>query len=75
MWSPGNYGGGSYTGVTTAREALKNSYNIPAALFYMKIINLRSASYLEKMGFYNVTKEDYSNPCHVIGCDGKRCNR
>ncbi|MEX6699640.1 transglycosylase domain-containing protein [Peribacillus frigoritolerans] len=67
MWRPGNYGGGSYTGVTTAREALKNSYNIPAALFYMKIINNRPASYLEKMGFSNLTEGDYSNPAMSLG--------
>ncbi|WP_411738775.1 transglycosylase domain-containing protein [Peribacillus sp. S4] len=67
MWRPGNYGGGSYTGVTTAREALKNSYNIPAALFYMKIINNRPASYLEKMGFSTLTEGDYSNPAMSLG--------
>ncbi|MFY0782568.1 transglycosylase domain-containing protein [Peribacillus simplex] len=71
MWRPGNYGGGSYTGVTTAREALKNSYNIPAALFYMKIINHGPASYLEKMGFTTVTKEDYSNPSMSLGAMSK----
>ena len=71
MWRPGNYGGGSYTGVSTAREALKNSYNIPAALFYMKIINQRPASYLEKMGFTTVTKEDYSNPAMSLGAMSK----
>ncbi|WP_144526538.1 transglycosylase domain-containing protein [Peribacillus simplex] len=66
-WRPGNYGGGSYTGVTTAREALKNSYNIPAALFYMKIINQRPAAYLEKMGFTTVTNGDYSNLAMSLG--------
>ncbi|MFE4141990.1 transglycosylase domain-containing protein [Peribacillus sp. YIM B13472] len=71
MWRPGNYGGGSYTGVTTAREALKNSYNIPAALFYMKIINQGPASYLEKMGFTTVTKEDYSNAAMSLGAMSK----
>ncbi|CAH0311623.1 transglycosylase domain-containing protein [Peribacillus simplex] len=71
MWRPGNYGGGSYTGVTTAREALKNSYNIPAALFYMKIINQGPASYWEKMGFTTVTKEDYSNAAMSLGAMSK----
>ncbi|MEY8191504.1 transglycosylase domain-containing protein [Peribacillus simplex] len=70
-WRPGNYGGGSYTGVTTAREALKNSYNIPAALFYKKIINLSPASYLEKMGFSTVTKGDYSNLSMSLGAMNK----
>ncbi|RRN74286.1 peptidoglycan glycosyltransferase [Peribacillus simplex] len=70
-WSPGNYGGGSYTGVSTAREALKNSYNIPAALFYKKIINLSPASYLEKMGFSTVTKGDYSNLAMSLGAMNK----
>ncbi|MDM5293513.1 transglycosylase domain-containing protein [Peribacillus simplex] len=70
-WSPGNYGGGSYTGVSTAREALKNSYNIPAALFYKKIINLSPASYLEKMGFSTVTKGDYSHLSMSLGAMDK----
>ena len=66
-WRPGNYGGGSLTGLTTAREALKNSYNIPAALFYMKIINQNPVSYLEKMGFTSLTKGDYSNRAMSLG--------
>ncbi|MGE7600859.1 transglycosylase domain-containing protein [Peribacillus sp. NPDC097675] len=67
LWQPRNYGGGSLTGLATARDSLKNSYNIPAALFYMKIINQNPVSYLEKMGFTSLTKADHSNPSLSLG--------
>ncbi|WP_407408147.1 transglycosylase domain-containing protein [Peribacillus sp.] len=67
LWKPRNYGGGSLTGIATARETLKNSYNIPTALFYMKILNQNPVSYLEKMGFTSLSKSDYSNPSLSLG--------
>lgn len=66
-WSPGNYGGGSYTGLVTAREALTKSYNVPAALFYKTIINQNPVQYLEKMGFSNLTKGDYEHLSMSLG--------
>lgn len=66
-WSPGNYGGGSYTGLVTAREALTKSYNVPAALFYKSIINQNPVQYLEKMGFSNLTKGDYEHLSMSLG--------
>ncbi|SFC58187.1 penicillin-binding protein [Bacillus sp. OV322] len=65
-WSPGNYGG-SFSGLTTARHALAQSYNVPAAKFYMDIINTRPVTYLEKMGFTSLTKDDYTYPSMALG--------
>jgi penicillin-binding protein 1B len=65
-WTPSNYGG-SYSGLTTARNALAKSYNIPAIKFYMDIINQNPVQYLEKMGFTNINKDDYTNASMAIG--------
>lgn len=65
-WEPKNYGG-SYSGLTTAREALKKSHNVPAAIFYMDIINQRPANYLKKMGFTSLVEGDYVNPSMSLG--------
>ena len=67
MWSPGNYGGGSYTGLVTAREALTKSYNVPTALFYKAIINQNPVQYLSKMGFSSLTKGDYEHLSMSLG--------
>lgn len=66
-WSPGNYGGGGYNGLVTAREALTKSYNVPAALFYKSIINQNPVQYLEKMGFSTLTKGDYEHLSMSLG--------
>ncbi len=66
-WRPGNYGGGGYTGLVTAREALTKSYNVPTALFYKTIINQNPVQYLEKMGFSNLTKGDYEHLSMSLG--------
>jgi len=66
-WKPGNYGGGGYSGVATAREALAKSYNVPAALFYKSILNQKPVKYLEKMGFSSLAKADYENPSVSLG--------
>ncbi|WP_200411425.1 transglycosylase domain-containing protein [Virgibacillus salexigens] len=64
---PGNYGGG-YHGIVSARKALVNSYNVPAAEIYSKIINQDpAAKYLEKMGITTLTKADHVNPSLSIG--------
>ncbi|PLT32430.1 transglycosylase domain-containing protein [Bacillus sp. V5-8f] len=65
-WKPTNSGGG-YTGLTTAREALAKSYNIPAALFYADIKNQQPIKYLEKMGFSSLTPDDYSSMSLSLG--------
>lgn len=57
-YKPKNYGG-AYHGLTSARTALKHSYNVPAAKTYMNIMNQNPVSYLEKMGFSSLNKIDY----------------
>ena len=66
-WKPGNYGGGGYTGLVTAREALAKSYNVPAALFYKAILNQNPVQYLKKMGFSNLTAGDYEHLSMSLG--------
>lgn len=57
-YNPKNYGG-AYHGLTSARNALKHSYNVPTVKAYMDIINQNPLSYLEKMGFSDLQKADY----------------
>ncbi|WP_175639917.1 transglycosylase domain-containing protein [Metabacillus schmidteae] len=57
-YNPKNYGG-AYHGLTSARTALKYSYNVPAAKTYKNIMSKNPVSYLEKMGFTNLNKIDY----------------
>ncbi len=66
-YSPSNYGGGSYTGVVSTREALKKSYNVPAVLQYHQIIDQKPATYLQKMGISSLQPEDFSNLAAGIG--------
>ncbi|WP_083964456.1 transglycosylase domain-containing protein [Metabacillus litoralis] len=65
-WKPKNYGGG-YHGLTSARTALKHSYNIPAIKTYMSILNQNPVSYLEKMGFTSLQEADYTNVSLSLG--------
>ena len=65
-WSPKNYGG-SYHGLTSARTALKYSYNVPTVKTYMKIIDQNPLSYLEKMGFSDLHERDYGAPSLSLG--------
>lgn len=66
-YQPKNYAGGGITGLTTAREALKKSYNIPAVLQYKEIVNRRPAEYLKKMGFSSLIEVDYTNLSTSLG--------
>ena len=65
-YRPGNYGDG-YHGLTSIRNALKHSYNIPAVKTYMSIIDQNPLSYLEKMGFTSLHKNDYGAPSISLG--------
>ncbi|MDY0405319.1 transglycosylase domain-containing protein [Virgibacillus sp. 179-BFC.A HS] len=66
-YSPHNYAGG-YHGIVSARDALKNSYNIPAVKTYAKIINDNPAKeYLDKMGITTLEKGDYYYPSLSLG--------
>lgn len=66
-YSPKN-SGGSYHGLTSARTALKYSYNIPAVRTFMSVINKNPASYLEKMGISQIPDSLY--PSHSLGSSG-----
>ncbi|MGA9227993.1 MAG: transglycosylase domain-containing protein [Mesobacillus sp.] len=56
-----------YSGLTSARYALTKSYNVPAVLAYKNILGQKPANFLDKMGFSNLTKDDYSNLSTAIG--------
>ena len=48
---PSNYGGGSFTGATTLRRSIRQSYNTSAAQTLMYYVGVdRSAQYLREMG-------------------------
>lgn len=66
-WRPGNYEGGGLTGITTAREALAKSYNIPPIMQYLQIVNRRPATFLDKMGITTLEPADYTNLSTSIG--------
>ncbi|MGP4064791.1 transglycosylase domain-containing protein [Oceanobacillus sp. M65] len=64
---PGNYGGG-YHGIVSARTALQNSYNVPAADIYSRIMNINPAEkYLEKMGITSISEDLYGIASLSIG--------
>jgi penicillin-binding protein len=63
---PNNYDK-RYSGITSARYALKKSYNVPAVKLYKDIIDQQPAKYLEKMGFTSLRSEDYTNLSTAIG--------
>lgn len=63
---PSNYGGG-FSGLSTAREALKKSYNVPAALFYLDIMNQQPIKYLKKMGFTSLGPTEGNNVSLSLG--------
>ncbi|MGY0694772.1 transglycosylase domain-containing protein [Virgibacillus sp. FSP13] len=66
-YTPGNYAGG-YHGLVSARQALAQSYNIPAVNVYSRIINNDPVShYLEKMGITTLTEGDHYNRSLALG--------
>lgn len=56
-----------YSGIVSARFALKKSYNVPAVKLYKDILDQQPAKYLEKMGFTSLRSEDYTNLATSIG--------
>ncbi|MFC0522303.1 transglycosylase domain-containing protein [Pontibacillus salicampi] len=66
MWSPTNYSL-RYHGLTSIRNALAKSYNVPAARTYADIVNQNPTSYLEKMGFTSLTEGDKTNLSMALG--------
>ncbi|MEN1968195.1 transglycosylase domain-containing protein [Lentibacillus sp. N15] len=66
-YHPHNYAGG-YHGIVSAREALAQSYNIPAVRIYKQIIGDDPATeYLEKMGITTLTEGDHFNESLALG--------
>ncbi|WP_243386032.1 transglycosylase domain-containing protein [Bacillus kexueae] len=65
-YQPKNYGG-SYHGLTTVREALKYSYNIPAVKTYSSIMSRDPISYLKQMGFTSIHENDYGALSLALG--------
>jgi penicillin-binding protein 1B len=63
---PNNYDK-RYSGITSARYALKKSYNVPAVKLYKDILDQQPAKYLEKMGFTSLKGDDYTNLSTSIG--------
>lgn len=63
---PSNFDG-RYHGLLTAREALAQSYNMPAVKTYVDIYGNKPMTYLEKMGFTSLTEADYSSRSAAIG--------
>ncbi|WP_374720929.1 transglycosylase domain-containing protein [Peribacillus tepidiphilus] len=68
--APANYSK-SYSGLTTARNALAKSINVPAAKIYADIQGYHPTSFLEKMGFTSLTEADHSNAAMSIGAMSK----
>ncbi|WP_053364368.1 transglycosylase domain-containing protein [Bacillus sp. FJAT-27251] len=63
---PNNYDR-SYSGLTSARYALTRSYNVPNVIIYKNIVNQRPTTFLEKMGFTSLSKDDHTNLSASIG--------
>lgn len=66
-WSPKNYTVSDNRGIISAREALKDSQNLPAIRLYSQIMNRRPADLLAKNGFSNLDASDYTNYATSIG--------
>lgn len=68
-WTPHNYIQGSYHGIVSARKALANSYNVPAAKTYMKIIDENPVKnfLIDKMGITTLTEGDQHYPSVSLG--------
>ncbi|MDQ0231070.1 transglycosylase domain-containing protein [Metabacillus malikii] len=65
-YQPKNYGG-AYHGLTSARNSLKHSYNIPTVKTYVSIMDQNPLSYLEKMGISSIHRNDYGAPSISLG--------
>ncbi|MGG0663831.1 transglycosylase domain-containing protein [Viridibacillus arvi] len=66
-WSPSNYTESDNRGIISAREALKDSQNLPAIRLYSQIMNRRPADLLAKNGFSSLDADDYTNYATSIG--------
>lgn len=65
-YCPRNYGGAQY-GNVSLRTAFKYSYNTPAVRLFEKVGIENAFSYLDKLHFSNVVKEDHNLPAAIGG--------
>lgn len=66
-WGPNNFNAEEERGIVSAREALKDSLNIPAARLYYSILDRRPAEYLLQLGVKKLHPEDFENPSTALG--------
>lgn len=68
-WTPTNYTSSRFYGLTTVRNALKNSYNVTAAKAYIDLLQVANPvpDYLLKMGFSNFPESNYRLPSNALG--------
>lgn len=66
-WQPSNFDVNEERGIVSARDALKDSLNLPAIRLYAQIMANKPANFLEKMGFSNLDADDYTNYSTSIG--------
>ena len=62
-----NYEGATPKGLVTARDALKNSLNLPAVRVYGLNFNNNPINYLDKMGFSHITDIDRTTYSAALG--------
>jgi len=70
-WEPKNYTETDERGLISAREALKDSQNLPAIRLYAKIMNRKPVELLKKNGFTSLVPDDYTNYATSIGALSK----
>lgn len=66
-WKPNNFNAQEERGIVSARAALEDSLNIPAARLYMSILNRRPAEYLLQLGVESLKPVDFENPSAALG--------
>ena len=66
-WKPNNFNVDEERGLVSARDALEDSLNIPAARLYNEIIDRRPAEYLLQLGVEKLHPEDFENLSTSLG--------
>ncbi len=66
-YAPNNFNVDEERGLVSARDALEDSLNIPAARLYNEIINRRPVEYLLQLGVEELQAEDFETPSTSLG--------
>lgn len=66
-WKPNNFNVNEERGIVSARDALEDSLNIPAARLYMSIKNRRPVELLQQMGVKKLHPEDFETDSTSLG--------